>query len=77
MQVIWGVAWCGGGVPLAASEVPPPPRHALRANAVLRVDVTTMSPPLTACETAVRRRTLQRRNCNDGVPAVAPILPHP
>ena len=25
---------------------------------------------LTTCETAVRRRTLQRRNCNDGVPAV-------
>ena len=55
----------------------PPPRHALRASAVLRVDVTTASPPLTACETAVRRRTLQRRNCNDGVPVVAPILPHP
>ncbi len=26
--------------------------------------------PLTACETAGRRRTLQRRNCNDSVPAV-------
>ena len=45
-------------------------RPALRASAVLRVDVTTASPPLTACEMAVRRRTLQRRNCNDGVPAV-------
>ncbi|MCR4572817.1 MAG: hypothetical protein K5787_03535 [Lentisphaeria bacterium] len=23
MHVIWGIAWCGGGVPPAASEVPP------------------------------------------------------
>ena len=30
MHVIWGIAWCGGGVPPAASEVPPgvtPSRH--------------------------------------------------
>ena len=31
--------------------------------------------PLTAFETAVRRRTLQRRNCNDDVPPAASEVP--